>query len=71
MATADAFESFSVMASDWIRLRRALYGAEDAQALMLRCFRLSHSGRKVNERTVLRAWSEQDRSINKALGLDE
>lgn len=62
-------ETFSRNASDWIRLRRALYGAEDAQALMLRCFKSSKAG-KVNETTVLNCWQAQDDELDAALGFD-
>lgn len=61
-----AFESFSKTAADWIRLRLALYGEKDAQALVLRCYRRSKADR-INERTVLAAWSEQDKALDAAL----
>lgn len=60
-------ESFSRNAGDLIRLRAALYGPEQAQALMLRCFKRSRRGRKVNETTVLNCWSEMDEAIKKVL----
>jgi hypothetical protein len=60
------FESFSRTASDWIRLRLALYGPEDAQALIRSCYRRSKSDR-INERTVLAAWAELDAAKNAAL----
>jgi len=56
-------ETFSKTAADWIRLRRALYGPEEAKALMMRCYRRSKSGR-INERTVLAAWQELDDALN-------
>jgi hypothetical protein len=63
------FETFTNVAADWIRLRLALYGPEDAQALMFRCFKRQR-GRdaKVNERTVLACWQAQDDAVNEALG---
>jgi hypothetical protein len=60
------FESFSRNAADLLRLRRALYGLEDAQALMLRCFRRSKAS-KISETTVLNCWSEQDETLDNAL----
>lgn len=59
-------ESFSKNAADWIRLRLAFYGPDDAQALMLRCFRRSQS-EHINERTVLAEWAVQDALIIAAL----
>lgn len=50
-----------------IRLRLALYGPEDAQALMRRCYRRSKSDH-INERTVWAAWQEQDDALDAALG---
>lgn len=60
-------ESFSRNAADLIRLRRAIYGPEDAQALMMGCFRRSKAGRTINERTVLTVWSELDAEANAML----
>ena len=64
-----ALTSFSVNARDWIRLRRALYGPEDAQALMLRCFKASKAN-KINETTVQNVWQAQDDALEAALGYD-
>ena len=61
--------SFSVNARDWLQLRRALYGIEDMQGLMLRCFK-SSSANKVNETTVLNCWQQQDDVLDAALGYD-
>lgn len=59
-------ESFSKVAADWIRLRRALYGPEEAQQLMRRCFQRSRS-EKINETTVLACWQEMDDEWNAAI----
>lgn len=71
MADTDTFlrDSFSVNAADAIRLRRALYGPLDAQALILRCFKRSKAG-KVNESTVWNCWQEQDDELDAAAGFD-
>ena len=65
----NAMSSFSVNARDLIRLRRALYGPEDAQALKLRCFKASKAS-KINETTVQNAWQAQDDALDAALGYD-
>jgi len=62
-------DSFSKPAADVVRLRRALYGPEDAQALMLRCFKRSKATR-VNETTVWHCWQDQDDALDAALGHD-
>lgn len=62
-------ESFSANAADAVRLRRALYGREDAQALMMRCFKKSKAV-KVNETTVWNCWQEQDDEQEAAMGFD-
>jgi hypothetical protein len=63
-------ESFSRNAADMIRLRRALYGPDDAKALMMRCFKRSPKAVKINETTVLNCWEEQDDAADAALGFD-
>jgi len=63
------FESFSKSAADWIRLRLALYGPEDAQSLVRRCYRRSRADR-INERTVLAAWQELDDALNAVIEHD-
>lgn len=52
-------ESFSQLAGDLIRLRRALYGPDDAKFLILACARRSRSA-KINVRTVERVWQAMD-----------
>lgn len=47
----------------------SLYGPEDAQALMLRCFKRSKATR-VNEVTVWNCWQDQDDALDAALGYD-
>lgn len=59
-------ETFSRNAADLVRLRRALYGVEDTQALVLRCYARSKS-EKINERTVLAVWDEMDKASHAAL----
>lgn len=65
---AYTLDTFTANAGDLIRLRATLYGAADAQQLMLRCFRRQiarrSSASKCNERTVLACWSEQDAEIH-------
>lgn len=63
-------QHFSVNAGDLIALRRWLYGAADAQALMLRCFaRRPHSGR-ISEPIVLDEWQAMDDLCARAAGID-
>lgn len=62
-----AFECFSLNASDLIRLRRALYGPDDAKALMLRCYRKHPKATRINETMLLDSWQEQDDALNEAL----
>lgn len=64
-------ETFSRTAADLIRLRLALYGGKDAQALVLRCYKRQGRRRgKVTEPTVLACWQEQDDALDAALGYD-
>ncbi len=57
--TNTAFESFSAVASDVVRLRLAMYGPQQAQLLMRVCFRLSKRG-KISEPTAWKAWQMID-----------
>lgn len=63
-------EMFSKPAAGWIALRRALYGDQDAKALVLRCFKTHPKVAKVTEPMVLNCWQAQDDALNAALGID-
>lgn len=60
-------ESFTPNAADLIRLRRALYGPEQAQSLILRCFKRRPASVKINLRTAETAWAELDAEIHAQL----
>jgi hypothetical protein len=64
-------DHFSVNAADLVRLRRALYGADDAKTLMMNCFKVRPNSTRVNETTVLNQWQLMDDTACAALPADE